>query len=145
MLGYHDFGHFAYRVASTWEGRGFLLETPSLPAFWDHFNPGLALLAPLWGLWPDAQALLAAAGCLPGGARPVGIPRRAGLGHAAGRCSDLGRRVPGISGRGATESELFVRLASDQSGAAVDVRGGGCAAGSSLLVGRRVRDLGMQL
>ncbi len=58
MLGYHDFGHFAYRVASTWEGRGFLLETPSLPAFWDHFNPGLALLAPLWGLWPDARLFL---------------------------------------------------------------------------------------
>ncbi len=58
MLGHHDFGHFAYRVASTWEGRGFLLETPSLPAFWDHFNPGLALLAPLWGLWPDARLFL---------------------------------------------------------------------------------------
>ncbi len=58
MLGYHDFGHFAYRVASTWEGRGFLLETPSLPAFWDHFNPGMALLAPLWGLWPDAKLFL---------------------------------------------------------------------------------------
>ena len=58
MLGYHDFGHFAYRVASTWEGRGFLLETPSLPAFWDHFNPGLALLAPLWGLWPDPRLFI---------------------------------------------------------------------------------------
>ena len=58
LLGYHDFGHFAFRVASTWEGRGFLLETPSLPAFWDHFNPGLALLAPLWGLWPDAKLFI---------------------------------------------------------------------------------------
>lgn len=58
LLGYHDFGHFAFRVASTWEGRGFLLETPGLPAFWDHFNPGLALLAPLWGLWPDARLFL---------------------------------------------------------------------------------------
>jgi len=58
LLGYHDFGHFAFRVASTWEGRGFLLETPSLPAFWDHFNPGLALLAPLWGLWPDARLFI---------------------------------------------------------------------------------------
>ncbi len=57
-LGYHDFGHFAFRVASTWQGRGFLLETPSLPAFWDHFNPGLALLAPLWGLWPDARLFI---------------------------------------------------------------------------------------
>ncbi|MCY2992570.1 MAG: DUF2079 domain-containing protein [Planctomycetota bacterium] len=58
LLGYHDFGHFAWRVANTWEGRGFLQETPSLPAFWDHFNPGLALLAPLWGLWPDAQLFI---------------------------------------------------------------------------------------
>lgn len=58
LLGYHDFGHFALRVASTWEGRGFLQETPSLPAFWDHFNPGLALLAPLWGLWPGAQLFI---------------------------------------------------------------------------------------
>lgn len=58
LLGYHDFGHFAFRVASTWKGRGFLLETPGLPAFWDHFNPGLALLAPLWGLWPDARLFL---------------------------------------------------------------------------------------
>ena len=31
------------------------METPSWPVFWDHFNPGLALLAPLWGLWPDAR------------------------------------------------------------------------------------------
>lgn len=55
LLGYNDFGHFAWRVVNTWEGRGFLMETPGLPAFWDHFNPGLALLAPLWGLWPDAR------------------------------------------------------------------------------------------
>lgn len=58
LLGYHDFGHFARRVVNTWEGRGFLLETPGLPAFWDHFNPGLALLAPLWGLWPDARLFI---------------------------------------------------------------------------------------
>lgn len=55
LLGYHDFGHFARRVVNTWEGRGFLVESPGVPAFWDHFNPGLALLAPLWGLWPDAR------------------------------------------------------------------------------------------
>ncbi len=59
LLGYNDFGHFAWRVVNTWEGRGFLLETPGLPAFWDHFNPGLALLAPLWGLWPDARLFFA--------------------------------------------------------------------------------------
>ncbi len=65
LLGYHDFGHFARRVVNTWEGRGFLLETPSLPAFWDHFNPGLALLAPLWAVWPDARVfILLQAACL---------------------------------------------------------------------------------
>ena len=58
LLGFHDFGHFARRVVNTWEGRGFLMETPSLPSFWDHFNPGLALLAPLWGLWPDAKLFI---------------------------------------------------------------------------------------
>jgi uncharacterized membrane protein len=80
LLGFHDFGHFAYRVASTWEGRGFLRETPSLPAFWDHFNPGLALVAPLWGLWPDARLfLLLQAMCLAAPAPVVfGIAREWG-------------------------------------------------------------------
>jgi len=55
LLGFNDFGHFAQRVANTAEGRGFLLETPVLPAFWDHFNPGLALLVPLWKVWPDER------------------------------------------------------------------------------------------
>lgn len=55
MLGFNDFGHFGQRVASTAAGRGWLLETPVLPAFWDHFNPGLLLLVPLWSVWPDEQ------------------------------------------------------------------------------------------
>ena len=82
LHGINDFGHFCWRVASTWEGRGFLQETPSLPAFWDHFNPGLALLAPLWGLWPDARLfLLIQAICLALPAPVVyGIARRAGAG-----------------------------------------------------------------
>ncbi len=58
MLGFNDFGHFAQRIANTWAGRGFLMETPSLPPFWDHFNPGLALLTPLWGLWPDPRLFM---------------------------------------------------------------------------------------
>jgi uncharacterized membrane protein len=53
MLGFNDFGHFMQRVANTADGRGFLLETPVLPAFWDHFNPGLVMLVPLWKLFPD--------------------------------------------------------------------------------------------
>ncbi len=58
LLGFNDFGHFGQRVANTWAGRGFLMETPSLPPFWDHFNPGLALLAPVWGLWPDPRLFM---------------------------------------------------------------------------------------
>ncbi|MBC8871409.1 MAG: DUF2079 domain-containing protein [Planctomycetes bacterium] len=85
MLGYHDFGHFARRVVSTWEGRGFLIETPSRPAFWDHFNPGLALLAPLWGAWPDARLfILVQAVCLVAPAPLVfGIARAWGAGAFA--------------------------------------------------------------
>lgn len=58
LLGFNDFARCGWRVANTWEGRGFLMDTPSLPAFWDHFNPGLALLAPLWGLWPDPRLFI---------------------------------------------------------------------------------------
>ena len=53
MLGFNDYGHFMQRVSNTANGRGFLLETPVLPIFWDHFNPGLALLVPLWKIYPD--------------------------------------------------------------------------------------------
>ncbi len=58
LLGFNDFGQFAQRVANTWEGRGFLVESPGLPIFWDHFNPGLIFLVPLWGLWPDARLFI---------------------------------------------------------------------------------------
>ncbi len=54
LLGYNDFGHFAQRVANTASGNGILLESPVLPMFWDHFNPGLLLLVPLWKLFPSA-------------------------------------------------------------------------------------------
>jgi uncharacterized membrane protein len=57
-LGFNDVGHFSQRVANTAEGRGFLLETPILPPFWDHFNPGLLLLVPLWKLWPSVELFL---------------------------------------------------------------------------------------
>jgi len=85
MLGYHDFGHFARRVVNTWEGRGFLIETPSLPAFWDHFNPGLGLLSPLWGAWPDARLfILLQAVCLASPAPLIfGIARTWGANAAA--------------------------------------------------------------
>jgi uncharacterized membrane protein len=56
-LGFNDFAHFSQRVANTSNGRGFLLETPVLPIFWDHFNPGLLLLVPLWKLWPSVQMI----------------------------------------------------------------------------------------
>lgn len=53
LLGYNDFGHFAQRVVNTANGNGVLLESPVLPMFWDHFNPGLLLLVPLWKLFPS--------------------------------------------------------------------------------------------
>jgi len=52
MLGFNDFGHFLQRVANTASGRGWLVESPVLPVFWDHFNPGLIALVPLWKLYP---------------------------------------------------------------------------------------------
>jgi uncharacterized membrane protein len=48
QMGFNDFGHFMLRVIRTQRGQGFLEETPVLPPFWDHFNPGLLLLVPLW-------------------------------------------------------------------------------------------------
>ena len=54
-LGFNDFAHFSQRIANTSNGRGLLLETPVLPTFWDHFNPGLLLLVPLWKLWPSVH------------------------------------------------------------------------------------------
>ncbi len=59
QLGFNDFGHFAQRVANTTQGRGFLLESPVLPTFWDHFNPGLVFLVPLWLVWPDVHLVFA--------------------------------------------------------------------------------------
>ena len=58
-LGFNDFGHFTQRIANTAAGRGFLLETPVLPIFWDHFNPGLALLVPAWWIWPSVYLVFA--------------------------------------------------------------------------------------
>lgn len=64
-LGFADFADFARRVADTWEGRGFLARSPVWPPFFDHFNPGLVLLVPLWPLWPDARLfMLVQAVCL---------------------------------------------------------------------------------
>jgi uncharacterized membrane protein len=58
-LGFNDFGHFVQRIANTAAGRGFLLETPVLPTFWDHFNPGLAMLVPAWWIWPNVYWIFA--------------------------------------------------------------------------------------
>lgn len=60
MVGFNDGGHFAQRVASTASGHGFLLESPVLPPFWDHFNPGLLLFVPLWKAWPDIRLFFVA-------------------------------------------------------------------------------------
>lgn len=82
QLGFNDFGHFAQRIANTAAGRGFLMESPVLPTFWDHFNPGLVLLVPLWKLLPTVHLLFwIQAGCLAGSsllvwriARQLGYP-----------------------------------------------------------------------
>ncbi len=60
MVGFNDGGHFAQRVASTASGHGFLLESPVLPPFWDHFNPGLLLFVPFWIAWPDLRLFFVA-------------------------------------------------------------------------------------
>lgn len=60
LLGFNDGGHFAQRVANTAEGRGFLLESPVLPPFWDHFNPGLLLFVPVWWIVPDIRIFFVA-------------------------------------------------------------------------------------
>ena len=57
LLGFNDFGHFSQRIASTANGQGLLLETPVLPAFWDHFNPILLVLVPLWKLVPNVELI----------------------------------------------------------------------------------------
>lgn len=59
MLGFNDFGHFTQRIANTAAGRGLLRESPVLPAFWDHFNPGLLILVPIWKLWPSVHLIFA--------------------------------------------------------------------------------------
>lgn len=82
LLGFNDFGHFGQRIANTAAGRGFLLETPVLPPFWDHFNPGLILLVPLWLLWQDERLFFAIqAACLSGSAALIYVLARR-LGHS---------------------------------------------------------------
>ncbi|MCU0707410.1 MAG: DUF2079 domain-containing protein [Pirellula sp.] len=84
QLGFNDFGHFTQRISNTASGRGFLLESPVLPPFWDHFNPGLALLVPLWKWFPSVEMIfMLQAACLSGSAGLVAwIARKQG--HAAG-------------------------------------------------------------
>ncbi len=87
-LGFNDFGHFMQRVANSAEGRGLLLESPVLPPFWDHFNPGLLLLVPFWKLWPHVEWIFAIqAGCLAMSAILVySITKRNGLAPQTGLC-----------------------------------------------------------
>jgi uncharacterized membrane protein len=59
QLGFNDFGHFLLRVIRTSRGEGFLMETPVLPTYWDHFNPGLALLVPVWLAFPSVKLVFA--------------------------------------------------------------------------------------
>jgi len=59
QLGFNDFGHFLLRVIHTARGQGLLIEAPFLPTFWDHFNPGLVFLVPLWKLYPGPELVFA--------------------------------------------------------------------------------------
>lgn len=59
LLGYNDYGHFLQRLSNTLHGHGWLIESPILPRFWDHFNPGLLLLLPAWAIWPDVHQAFA--------------------------------------------------------------------------------------
>ncbi|NUQ63817.1 MAG: DUF2079 domain-containing protein [Pirellulales bacterium] len=80
QLGFADFGDHGRRVVDTWEGRGLLTRSPQWAPFFDHFDGGLVVLSPLWGLWPDARLFfLVQAACLAVPAVCVyGIARRLG-------------------------------------------------------------------
>ncbi len=86
LLGFNDFGHFAQRVANTANGRGLLVESPVLPPFWDHFNPGLLLLVPLWQIFPSVYLffVLQSVALASGGLFVRAIARQQGLGRLAG-------------------------------------------------------------
>ncbi|MBM4083123.1 MAG: DUF2079 domain-containing protein, partial [Planctomycetes bacterium] len=58
QLGYGDIGSYCRRVHNTAVGLGFLRENPGAPAFYDHFNPALALLVPVYWLFPDIRCLM---------------------------------------------------------------------------------------
>ncbi len=54
------------------------MESPILPPFWDHFNPGLALLAPSWWLIPRVELIFFLhALCLSGAALLIAAIARA--------------------------------------------------------------------
>ncbi len=91
LLGFNDFGHFAQRLANTATGRGLLLETPVLPMFWDHFNPGLMLLAPLWKLFPSVHFIfvLQALSLSVGGLLVWGIARQLDFDRLSALCMGL--------------------------------------------------------
>ncbi len=84
LLGFNDFGHFGQRVANTWAGRGFLMETPS---------PSGTISIPDWRCWPRSGGFGPTAGssCF---FRPFACscPRRSSSGP-------LGNSVPRASRR----------------------------------------------
>lgn len=87
QLGFNDFGHFTQRISNTANGHGILLESPVLPPFWDHFNPGLLLLVPLWSLVPRVEVIFAVQSfCLAGSAWLVSVIAFARRQSAAAAC-----------------------------------------------------------
>lgn len=87
QLGFNDFGHFTQRISSTANSYGILLESPVLPPFWDHFNPGLLLLVPLWNIYPHVELIFTIqAVCLAGSAGLVAAIARSRKQSAFAAC-----------------------------------------------------------
>jgi uncharacterized membrane protein len=69
-LGYADCGEMASLMYNTIHNPRelFLLANPGKPLFWNHFQPGVLSVVPLWLLWPDIKLtillqILAVLGC----------------------------------------------------------------------------------
>jgi len=57
-LGYVDGGIYYLRVKNTALGRGLLQETLARPPFYDHFDPGLILLVPVYWIIPSFTMIM---------------------------------------------------------------------------------------
>lgn len=58
LMGYSDIGYYYLRLKNTLVHGDFLQIESYRPPFWDHFCPGLAILLPLFMLWPTLDFLM---------------------------------------------------------------------------------------